>query len=62
MKKQIKVDPSTTVKDHRFQIIGLDQVLRSKFLAVCKLNNKSGNEVLKAFMQDYIDQHLQSDD
>ena len=47
-------------KDHRFQIIGLDIDLRSKFLSVCKLNNRSGNEVLKAFMQDYIDDHDQS--
>ena len=42
------------VKDHRFQIIGLDLELRSKFLAQCKINNKSGSDVLKDFMKDYI--------
>ena len=42
------------VKDHRFQIIGLDLELRSKFLAQCKINNKSGSDVLKEFMKDYI--------
>jgi len=42
------------VKDHRFQIIGLELSLRSKFLAQCKLNNKSGSDVLKNFMHDYI--------
>lgn len=47
-------------KDHRFQIIGLDRDLRSKFLSVCKLKNKSGNEVLKTFMKKYIDDHDQS--
>ena len=41
-------------KDYRFQIIGLDQGLRSQFLSACKLNNKSGNEVLKAFMKQYV--------
>ena len=42
------------VKDHRFQIIGLELSLRSKFLAQCKINNRSGSNVLKGFMRDYI--------
>jgi hypothetical protein len=42
------------VKDHRFQVIGLDLSLRSKFLAQCKINNKSGSDVLKEYMKDYI--------
>ena len=46
-------------KDHRFQIIGLDQELRTKFLVACKLNNKSGNEVLKKFMKKYVDENEQ---
>ena len=58
MQDTIKKEKQT--KDHRFQIIGLDRVLRSKFLSVCKLNNRSGNEVLKAFMQEYIDKHDES--
>ena len=45
------------VKDHRFQIIGLDLELRSAFLSRCKLNNKSGSDVLKDFMRQYIEQH-----
>ena len=45
------------VKDHRFQIIGLDLELRSAFLSRCKLNNKSGSDVLKAFMSQYIEQN-----
>ena len=45
------------VKDHRFQIIGLDLELRSAFLSRCKLNNKSGSDVLKAFMRQYIEQN-----
>lgn len=41
-------------KDHRFQIIGLDKSMRAKFLSYCKLNNTTGNKVLKKFMKDYI--------
>ena len=43
-----------TPKDHRFQIIGLDLDLRARFLVACKLNNKSGNQVLKTFMKKYV--------
>lgn len=57
MKQKEKTETLKTVKDHRFQIIGLEQSMRAKFLSVCKLNNKSGNEVIKDFMQDYIDLH-----
>ena len=57
MKQKEKTETPKPVKDHRFQIIGLEQSMRAKFLSVCKLNNKSGNEVIKDFMQDYIDLH-----
>ena len=40
-------------KDYRFQVIGLDRETRAAFLARCKLNNKSGSDVLKKFMKDY---------
>ena len=57
MNKDKTPETPKPAKDHRFQIIGLEQSLRAKFLSVCKLNNKSGNEVLKDFMKDYIDLH-----
>jgi hypothetical protein len=49
------------VKDHRFQIIGLDLILRSEFLSRCKLNNKSGSDVLKGFMREYIENNTNND-
>ena len=41
----------------RFQVIGLTRELRSRFLSCCKLKNKSGTDVIKDFMQAYVDEH-----
>ena len=52
----MKNTTKSPVRDHRFQVIGLDLELRSEFLSKCKLNNQSGSDVLKAFMRQYIEQ------
>ena len=41
------------VGGYRFQDIGLDRNRRNKFLSECKLNNRSGSEVIKYFMEAY---------
>ena len=41
------------VGGYRFQVIGLVRNNRNTFLSNAKLNNKSGSEVIKTFMEAY---------
>ena len=56
-KPDLRYSDAAPVNGIRFQVIGLTRELRSRFLSCCKLNNKSGTDVIKDFMQDYIDEH-----
>ena len=38
---------------YRFQVIGLVRRVRNAFLSTAKLNNKSGSDLIKAFMVAY---------